>query len=445
MTGLLKDASSSDTTLYVDSTEAYPGSGSLIIGRETVSYTSKSRERFFNVTRGKNFKYDQRVILDANQNNNDGDSTYQFNVNDRVIRRIENENNKIAKVYDWNPTTRELLVTFEVDELAFIDAGIPTTEDAIVQFDAGVSTSATGGFDPHVLLESVGDNIITLTEPIGLLEDRKFEDDDELEGVGDGIADLVNTGTDYENQISLDGGLYNSLYGIEETVGGQNTTLFQVGDQVKDASIPFRYATITAAGGLNEGVPHEVTVSIVLDLSSGNGSNFFPEEVVTGDVSGVRGTVTSWNPSSGVLLVRGIIPFDTGNLNVGVNGVLYKFSDSGTIIDYIVQNPGNDYSATPSISVENAGDIQATATAVMTTAGDQIASVTVNNGGYGYQQYTDGTYNSRPTITVTNDSGDSTGNGAVIQAILGGELLNGSNGASYRIKRLEFNTEIRSE
>jgi hypothetical protein len=445
LTGLLRDASSSDTTLYVDNTDAYPGSGSLIIGRETVSYTSKSRERFFNVTRGKNFKYDQRVILDANQNNNEGDSTYQFNVNDRVIRRIENENNKIAKVYDWNPTTRELLVTFEVDELAFIDAGIPTTEDAIVQFDAGVSTSATGGFDPHVLLESVGDSIVTLTEPIGLLEDRKFEDDDELDGVGDGIADLVNTGTDYENQISLDGGLYNSLYGIEETIGGQNTTLFQVGDQVKDASIPFRYATITAAGGLNEGVPHEATVSVVLDLNSGNGSNYFPEEIVTGDVSGVRGTVTSWNPSSGVLLVRGIIPFDTTNLNVGVNGILYKFSDSGTIIDYIVQNPGNDYSATPSISVENAGDIQATATAVMTTAGDQIASVTVNNGGYGYEQYTDGTYNSRPTITVTNDAGDSTGNGAVIQAILGGEMLSGSNGASYRIKRLEFNTEIRSE
>ena len=81
----------------------------------------------------------------------------------------------------------------------------------------------------------------------------------------------------------------------------------------------------------------------------------------------------------------------------------------------------------------------------MTTAGDQIASVTVNNGGYGYSQYIDGTYNTRPTITVTNDSGDTTGNGAVIQAILGGEVLAGNNGASYRIKRIEYDVQIISE
>ena len=445
ITGLLKDVGAADTTIYVDSTEAYPGSGSLILNNETLSYTSKSRERFQNVTRGENFKYDQRVILDATQNNTQGDSTYEFNVNDRVIRRIENQNNKIAKVYDWNPATRELLVTFEVDELAFIDAGIPSTEDAIVQFDSGVAASAPAGFEPHVLIEEEGQNIVTLTDPIGLLTNRVFEDDDELDGAGDGIPDLVNTGTDYENQINLDGGIYNSLYGIEETQGGQNTTLFQVGDQVKDASLPFKYATITEAGGLNEGVPHGAELSIYLDLGDGNGNNYFPTEIVTGDISGVRGTVVSWNPSDAVLLVNNVVPYDTGNLSVGVNGLLYKFSDSGTVIDFIVQNPGNDYSATPSIAVENAGDIQATATAVMTTAGDQISSVTVNNGGYGYNQYVDGTYNIRPTITVTNDPGDSTGNSAVIQAVLGGEKLNGSNGASYRIKRIEFSTNIRSE
>ena len=49
---------------------------------------------------------------------------------------------KLLKVYDFNPSTRELLVTFEVDELAFIDGGRPSTEDAIVQFDAGVAASA---------------------------------------------------------------------------------------------------------------------------------------------------------------------------------------------------------------------------------------------------------------------------------------------------------------
>ena len=30
--------------------------------------------------------------------------------------------------------------------------------------------------------------------------------------------------------------VYTSLYGAEETQGGRNTTLFQVGDQVKDGS-----------------------------------------------------------------------------------------------------------------------------------------------------------------------------------------------------------------
>ena len=68
------------------------------------------------------------------------------------------------------------------------------------------------------------------------MTDSAFEDNDELDGAGDGIPDLINTGTVYANQISLDGGIYNSLYGVEETVGGQNTTLFQVGENIKDGS-----------------------------------------------------------------------------------------------------------------------------------------------------------------------------------------------------------------
>ena len=69
-------------------------------------------------------------------------------------------------------------------------------------------------------------SITLLTEPITVLANRRFEDDDELDGAGDGIPDLVNTATAFNNQINLDGGIYNSLYGIEETQGGQNTTLF---------------------------------------------------------------------------------------------------------------------------------------------------------------------------------------------------------------------------
>ena len=444
LTGLVKNLNASDTTVYVDSTDGFPGSGSLIIDTETVSYTGKGEGRFTGLTRGVNFNYDQRVILDTSQNDQNGISTYKFNVGDRVIRRVENANNKVAKVYDWNPNTRELLVTFEVDELAFIDGGIPSTLDAIVQFDAGTAASAPSGKEPHVVLVSQGDSIPLLTVPLSTLNNRKFEDNDENDGAGDGIPDLVNTGTEFANQISLDGGLYNSLYGIEETQGGTNTTLFQVGDNVKDATIPFKYASIIQAGALADGVEHNGILNIYLDPNNGNGQNYSVNDVVTGSVSNVQGTVVSWDPSTSLLVVSNVVPYNTTNINVGIGGLLYEFSSKGTIVDFIVQAPGTNYTAPPTIAIENTGDVQATATAVMTAAGDQVASISVVNGGYGIPQTVDGTYNIHPTVTFTNATGDTTGSGAVAQAILGGEDLIGNGGARYRIKRIEYATILRS-
>ena len=81
----------------------------------------------------------------------------------------------------------------------------------------------------------------------------------------------------------------------------------------------------------------------------------------------------------------------------------------------------------------------------MTTAGDQVQSLTITNGGYGIPQTVDGTYNIHPTVTFTNAAGDTTGSGAVAQAILGGELINGNGGASYRIKKIDYQTIIRSK
>jgi hypothetical protein len=444
LTGLVKDVTASDTEIYVDSTDAYPGSGEFILNTETISYTSKSEGKFSGLTRGVNFNYDQRVILDDGQNDANGNSTYQFSVGDRVIRRVENANNKVAKVYDWNPATRELLVVFEVDELAFIDGGIPSTEDAIVQFDAGVAASSAAGILPHVVVTSVGESIPLLTEPLSTLTDRDFEDDDEQDGAGDGIPDLVNTGTDFLNQINLDGGIYNSLYGIEETQGGQNTTLFQVGDSVKDASIPFKYATISTAGGLSEGVEHNAIINIHLDANDGNGQNYSVNEIVTGDISGVRGTVVSWDPNTSILQVQDVVPYNTGNVNIGIGGYFYEFSEKNTIKDIYIQNAGTNYTATPTVTIENTGDIQATGTVNMTTAGDQVASITITNGGYGIPQTVDGTYNLHPTITFTNDASDTTGSGAVAYAILGGEKLAGNGGASYRIKRIDYQIIVRS-
>ena len=446
LTGLVKDVAAADTTIYVDSTDAFPGSGTVILNTETISYTNKGVGKLAGLTRGVNFNYDQRVILDNTQNNPDGTSNYRFNVGDRVIRKVENASNKVAKVYDFNPSTRELLVTFEVDELAFIDGGIPSTEDAIVQFDAGIASSAPGGFNPHVLLDdNGGPGIVTLTVPIGLLQNKKFEDDDELDGLGDGIIDLVNTGTTFENQISLDGGIFNSLYGIEETLGGQNTTLFQVGDQIKDADIPFKYATISSAGTLTDGVEHTAIVNLYLDPSISNNLSFGVNEIVTGSVSGVRGTVVSWNPVDAILQLKDIVPYNTGDVNVGVNGLLYEFSYNSTVIDFVIQDPGTNYTTAPTLVVENIGDIQATGTCVMSTAGDQISSITITNGGYGIVQSVDAFYALHPTITFNNAAGDTTGAGAKAQAILGGENAVGNGGATYRIKRIEYSTILRSK
>ena len=444
LTGVVKDVGAGDTEIFVDSTDAYPGSGQIILNKETISYTAKTAGKFSGLTRGVNFNYDQRVILDAGQNDSNGLSTYKFNVGDIAIRAVESANNKIARVYDWDPSTRELLVTFEVDELAFIDGGIPSTEDAIVQFDGGTAASAPSGFDPHVVLNTVGSNITLLTVPIQIFSDRSFQDIAENEGAGDGIADLVNTGTDYDGQINLDGGLYNPLYGIEETQGGTNTTLFAVGDRVKDASLPFKFATVDTAGTLTDGVEHPAILNIYLDPNVGNGQNFSVNEVVLGSVSQVRGTVVSWDASQSLLQVKDIVPFNTGNINVGIGGLLYEFSQDGTIVDFIVQNPGTNYTGTPTVAIENLGDIQATATVTMTTAGDQVASLSITNGGYGIPQSVDSSYNYHPTTTFTNAGGDSTGSGAVVQAILGGENLVGNGGATYRIKSIDYQTIVRS-
>jgi hypothetical protein len=451
LTGLTKTTTPDATEIFVNSTNAFPGSGQFILNNEIVTYTGKAPGKFTGLTRGTNFNYDQRVILDSTQDVA-GVSSYNFNVGDVITRRVESSSNKLAKVYDWNPATKELLVTFEIDELAFIDAGFAATEDAIVQFGGGLPDSSTASQLPHNTIVSIGDNITTLTVPISSIQDRTFEDDDENEDpdnagvfLGDGIPDLINAGTDYAGQISLDGGIFNSLYGIEETQGGTNTTLFAVGDSILDAT-PFpqqKFATIDTAGGLSEGVEHVAQVRVTVDKTVGNGVNFGVNEVVTGSVSGVTGTVVSWDSTAGVLVLSSITPFNTGNVNKGVNGFLNEFSSRGTIIDLVVQEPGINYSAVPTVTVEDDGDIQATVTAVLTAAGDQIQSLTITNGGYGYNQYVE-TNVLHPTITFTNDSGDTTGAGAAAYAILGGENIVGNAGASYRIKSIEYQTVVQT-
>ena len=293
LSGILTNVDSNDTTVHIETTDPYPGSGKFLVGREVIRYTGKTATSFTGCDRGVNFRFDQKVILDNLQDDaNTGITQYQFSVTDKVRRVIESSNNRVAIVYDWDPVQRALYLTFQVDELAFIDGGRSGEKSQIIAFVGGTSGSSGTGVAPHVLLESEGDNIVTFTgPPLGAILNRKFEDDDELNGVGDGIIDLVNTDTEFENQINLDGGIASSKYGIEETLGGQNTTLFQVGDQIYDGNATPLTATIQAAGELGDGDTHTSTATIVITYNTTTLFNI--GEVVEGLTSGLTATTTS--------------------------------------------------------------------------------------------------------------------------------------------------------
>ena len=289
ITALIRNATATDSTIYVETTDAFPGSGKFQIGREIIRYTGKTAISFTGCDRGINFRYDQRVLLDNLADNpSTGISGYQFTVSDRVRRVQEDKTNKVAIVYDWRPETRELFLIFQVDELAFIDGGRSNERTAVIQFIGGTASSTETGEAPHVLIDDETSSIVTFESPLGVLEGKRFEDDDELQGAGDGIPDLVNTGTDYENEISLDGGIASSLYGIEETVGGQNTTLFQQADQLYDSSLVPLTASVQQAGALDDGIEHTSLSTIKLR----NVQNAYTVgETVTGSTTGVTAIV----------------------------------------------------------------------------------------------------------------------------------------------------------
>ena len=289
ITALIRNATATDSTIYVETTDAFPGSGKFQIGREIVRYTGKTAISFTGCDRGINFRYDQRVLLDNLADDpSTGISGYNFTVSDRVRRVQEDKTNKVAIVYDWRPETRELFLIFQVDELAFIDGGRSNERTAVIQFIGGTASSTETGEAPHVLIDDETSSIVTFESPLGVLEGKRFEDDDELQGAGDGIPDLVNTGTDYENEISLDGGIASSLYGIEETVGGQNTTLFQQADQLYDSSLVPLTASVQQAGALDDGIEHTSLSTIKLRNVQ---NTYTVGETVTGSTTGVTAIV----------------------------------------------------------------------------------------------------------------------------------------------------------
>ena len=101
ITALIRNATATDSTIYVETTDAFPGSGKFQIGREIVRYTGKTPISFTGCDRGINFRYDQRVLLDGLADDpTTGISGYQFTVSDRVRRVQEDKTNKVAIVYD---------------------------------------------------------------------------------------------------------------------------------------------------------------------------------------------------------------------------------------------------------------------------------------------------------------------------------------------------------
>ena len=349
ITGLTGDIAESDTTINVETTAAFPGSGKALVGREIFRYTSKTATQFKGVTRGVNFKFDQKIRLDNLQDDpNTGLTGYEFNINDRVRRLSESSDNKIAIVYDWRPETRDLYLVFQVDELAFIDAGRSTEESKIVAFICGVASSSGTGVEPHVLVESEGNDIVLFTNPLSVLPDRVFEDDDELDGAGDGIPDLINTGTDFEFETSLDGGIASSLYGIEETIGGQNTTLLAVGDKIYDGNTTPLVATVQSAGALGDGDQHDAIITVV-----GNNwsiPNFVAGETVTGGTSGVVATVDSFTESAtgyGTGYITLVLRDPVGNGNV------FKFTNGETLSGGTSGGSANVWSAEYSVLLRN--------------------------------------------------------------------------------------------
>ncbi len=342
LTGLLEDANSNQSTIHVETTNPYPGSGKVLIGREVIRYTGKTATSFTGCDRGINFRFDQKVILDNLQDDPEtGQTQYLFQVTDKVRRVVESESNRVAIVYDWDPSERALYLTFQVDELAFIDGGRSNEKAKIIAFVAGTAGASGTGVEPHTLIESIGNDIVTFTNPLGAILNRAFEDDDELDGAGDGIPDLINTNTEFENQISLDGGIASSLYGIEETLGGTNTTLFQVGDQIYDGNQNSLVATIQGAGALGDGDSHTSTATIkatYLQASAAFNATEQLEALTTG-ITATGVTLTAGDTSEQIIITA---------QSITSNGANYKFTIGETLrgnstgaqakIDYVEYN-----------------------------------------------------------------------------------------------------------
>lgn len=300
--GVIADVSEEDNEIFVETTNKFAGSGIILLGKEIIRYTGKTAISFTGCDRGTNFRFDQRVTLDSLQDSTNGISNYQFQVTDKIKRVVENQNNRVPIVYDWDNVSNSLYLTFEIDALAFIDGGRSGEKAKIISFIGGAAGASSTGQGPHVIEDLTGSDIIAFTiGGLTTIQNRVFRDvipaylDGEgVQQYGDGIPDLYNADTEFESQISLDGGIASSTYGIEETLGGTNTTLFQIGDQLYDGSLSPLVATVIGAGQLGDGDVHESVAEITIVYNNSISFLVNPApEVVEGLTSGIMATTVS--------------------------------------------------------------------------------------------------------------------------------------------------------
>ena len=72
------------------------------------------------------------------------------------------------------PEERALYLVFEIDELAFIDAGRSNEKSQAIRFICGSASSSGTGVEPHTLIEAEGQNIVAFTNPLSLILNRNL-------------------------------------------------------------------------------------------------------------------------------------------------------------------------------------------------------------------------------------------------------------------------------
>lgn len=109
---------------------------------------------------------------------------------------------------------------------------------------------------------------------------------------------------------------------------------------------------------MDEGVDHFALIEIKMDKDNPayyNGIDYVVGETVTGANSGILAEVVSWDVGTATLVLKSVVPFDTGDPDLGI---LYKFSVDSTVIEVRINEVGSGYTSNPTIEIADTGTYQ---------------------------------------------------------------------------------------